>query len=114
MNDCIFCKIIAGDIPAERLYEDEYVIAFKDVQSQAPFHALVIPKQHIATINELQPENAAVLAPMFLVAKHIAQAAGYKEKGYRTVMNCEEGGGQSVFHIHLHVLAGRKLTWPPG
>lgn len=114
MNDCIFCKIAAGEIPSECLYEDEQVFAFKDIQAQAPFHALVIPKQHIATINELQSDNAAVLAPMFLAAKQIAQAAGYKEHGYRTVMNCEAGGGQSVFHIHLHVLAGRRLTWPPG
>ena len=114
MSDCIFCKIAAGEIPAELLYEDEHVVAFNDIQSQAPFHALVIPKQHIATINELQDANAAILAPMYLAAKHIAQAAGYTKKGYRTVMNCEAGGGQSVFHIHLHVLAGRKLTWPPG
>jgi len=114
MSNCIFCKIVEGEIPAELLYEDEYVLVFKDVQSQAPFHALVIPKQHIATINELEPENAGILAPMFLAAKHIAQAAGYQKQGYRTVMNCEEGGGQSVFHIHLHVLAGRRLTWPPG
>ena len=114
MNDCIFCKIAAGVIPAEHLYEDEHVLAFKDIQSHAPFHALIIPKQHIATINELQPENAGVLAPMYLAAKQIASAAGYSKQGYRTVMNCEEGGGQSVFHIHLHVLAGRRLTWPPG
>jgi len=114
MNDCIFCKIAAGDIPAKLLYEDDNVVAFNDIQAQAPFHALVIPKQHIATINDLQPENADVLGQMYLAAKQIAQAAGYTEQGYRMVMNCEAGAGQSVFHIHLHVLAGREFSWPPG
>ncbi len=114
MSNCIFCKIIAGEIPAEKLYEDDNVLAFRDIQAQAPLHALIIPKQHIATINDLQPNNAELIGQMFLAAKQIAKAEGYAESGYRTVMNCGEAAGQTVFHLHLHVLAGRDLSWPPG
>lgn len=114
MQDCLFCKIIAGDIPADILYENDKVIAFRDINAQAPFHGLVIPKMHIAMINDLSDDNADVLGDMFLAAKQIASDAGYSESGYRTVMNCGEAAGQTVFHIHLHVLAGRSLSWPPG
>lgn len=114
MSDDLFLKIIAGEIPAERLYEDDDVLAFKDINPQAPFHALVIPKKRIATINDIQPEDAEVVGKLFLAAKQIAAEAGYTEEGYRTVMNCGVDAGQTVFHIHLHVLAGRALSWPPG
>jgi len=114
MSNCIFCKIIAGEIPAEKLYEDDNVLAFRDIQAQAPLHALIIPKRHIATINDLQSDHAELIGQMFLAAKQIAKAEGYAESGYRTVMNCGEAAGQTVFHLHLHVLAGRDLSWPPG
>ena len=114
MNDCLFCKIINGDIPAEKLYEDDEVLAFKDINAQAPFHALVIPKKHIATINDIQTNDAELIGKMYLAAKQIANEAGYADTGYRTVMNCGKSAGQTVFHVHLHVLAGRDLSWPPG
>lgn len=113
-DNCLFCKIVAGDIPAERLYEDDDVIAFSDINPQAPLHALVIPKKHIATINDIQPEDAEITGKLFLAAKKVAADAGYAEDGYRVVMNCGVDAGQTVFHIHLHVLAGRALSWPPG
>jgi len=114
MDDCLFCKIINGDIPVDMLYEDDDVLAFSDINAQAPFHALVIPKKHIATINDIQADDAALVGKMYLAAKQIATQAGYADAGYRTVMNCGESAGQTVFHIHLHVLAGRDLSWPPG
>jgi len=114
MDDCLFCKIINGDIPAEKLYEDDNVLAFADINAQAPLHALVIPKRHISTINDLQVDDAELVGQMYLAAKQIANQASYADSGYRTVMNCGESAGQTVFHIHLHVLAGRDLTWPPG
>jgi len=113
-DDCLFCKIVAGDIPAELLYEDEHVVAFKDINPQAPVHNLIIPKKHIATINDLQIEDEIVVGNMFLAAKTIAEKEGIADQGYRTVMNCGESAGQTVFHIHLHLLAGRQLGWPPG
>ena len=114
MMDCLFCKIIDGDIPAEVLYENDNVLVFNDINAQAPLHALVIPKKHIATINDIQADDAGLIGQMYLAAKHVAKQAGYAEAGYRTVMNCGEAAGQTVFHIHLHVLAGRSLAWPPG
>jgi len=114
MTDCLFCKIIAGDIPADKIYEDENVFAFRDINPVAPLHALIIPKKHIAMINDLKPQDAEVVGQLFLTAKEIAKQEGYDETGYRTVMNCGEAAGQTVFHIHLHLLAGRELSWPPG
>lgn len=114
MDNCLFCKIINGDIPAEKLYEDDNVLAFSDINAQAPLHALVIPKKHIATINDLQADDAELIGQMYMAAKQIANQAGYADTGYRTVINCGEAAGQTVFHIHLHVLAGRDLAWPPG
>ncbi len=114
MSDCIFCKIVSGDIPADKVYENDHVIAFRDLNPQAPFHCLVIPKKHIATINDIQSEDAELIGQMYLAAKQIAADAGLSEEGFRTVMNCNEAAGQTVFHIHLHVLGGRNLSWPPG
>ncbi|MDH5485663.1 MAG: histidine triad nucleotide-binding protein [Gammaproteobacteria bacterium] len=114
MTDCIFCKIISGDIPGDIVYQDDDVLAFRDLTPQAPMHVLVIPKKHISTINDIQPEDAALIGKMFLAAQQVAKEEGYTERGYRTVMNCNAEAGQSVFHIHLHVLAGRAMHWPPG
>jgi histidine triad (HIT) family protein len=114
MSDCLFCKIIAGEIPAKILYETDTVLAFEDISPQAPLHALVIPKKHIAMINDIQPEDTSLMGEMYLAAKEIAAQAGYADSGYRTVMNCGADAGQTVFHIHLHVLGGRNLAWPPG
>ncbi len=112
MTDCLFCKIIAGDIPAEKLYEDESVLAFKDINAQAPEHFLVIPKKHISTPNDA--DSAELMGKLSLTATKIAKERGFAENGYRLVMNCNGDGCQSVFHIHLHCLGGRQLTWPPG
>lgn len=114
MSQCLFCRIAAGEIPANILYSDEDVLAFRDINPQAPLHALVIPRKHIATINDLQADDATLVGKLFLVAKQVAKEAGYAEDGYRVVMNCGLDAGQTVFHIHLHVLAGRALSWPPG
>ena len=114
MTDCLFCKIVSGDIPAEKVFENDSVLAFRDLNPQAPLHVLVIPKKHIATINELGHKDAALIGEMYLAAKQIAADNGLSERGYRTVMNCNEEAGQSVFHIHLHVLGGRAMSWPPG
>lgn len=114
MTDCIFCKIVSGDIPAEKVFENESVIAFQDLNPQAPLHVLVIPKKHISTINDLGHEDTALVGEMYLAAKQIAADNGLSERGYRAVMNCNEEAGQTVFHIHLHLLGGRAMTWPPG
>lgn len=114
MSDCLFCKIIAGEIPADKVYEDEDVFAFRDINPVAPLHVLVIPKKHIAMMNHLDDEDAELIGKLTLTAKKIATQEGYADEGYRTVMNCGEKAGQSVFHIHLHLLAGRDLLWPPG
>lgn len=114
MTDCIFCKIVAGEIPAKKLFEDKYVYAFEDLSPQAPEHFLVIPKKHISTINDIQQDDAEIIGYMLLAAKQVAADKGLAENGYRTVMNCNEDGGQTVYHIHLHVLGGRQLSWPPG
>jgi len=114
MSDCIFCKIVSGEIPGDIVYENDDVLAFRDLNPQAPTHILVIPRRHIATINDLQDEDAELLGKMYLAAKEIAKSEGIDEVGYRTIMNCNAGAGQTVFHIHLHVLGGRQMTWPPG
>ena len=112
--DCLFCKIVAGEIPADIIYESDTAIAFRDINPQAPTHFLVIPRKHIATINDIEPEDIAIIGSLYTAAKEIAAAEGIAEDGYRAVMNCGEGAGQTVFHIHLHVLGGRPLGWPPG
>lgn len=114
MTDTIFSKIINREIPADIIFENDQVLAFKDINPQAPLHVLIIPKQPIATINDLNPQTAPVVGELFLAAKAIATDLGYAEEGYRVVMNCNEAAGQTVFHIHLHLLAGRDLAWPPG
>ena len=114
MSDCLFCKIIAGDIPSDKVYEDEHVYAFRDINPVAPLHALIIPKKHISMINDLEESDAETMGRLFVVAKKITKELGVEEVGYRTVMNCGEAAGQTVFHVHMHLLAGRDLTWPPG
>ena len=114
MSDCLFCKIINGDIPAARIYEDDDVIGFNDINPQAPHHVLFIPKRHISTINDLVEEDASLMGKLFLAAKQHASELGVAEDGYRVVMNCNALSGQTVFHVHLHMLAGRAMHWPPG
>ena len=113
-QDCLFCKVLNGDIPADIVYESDSAIAFRDINPQAPTHVLVIPRKHVATINDLGEEDQEIVGSLYLAAKDIARAEGLSDEGYRVVMNCNEGAGQSVFHIHLHVLGGRALGWPPG
>ena len=110
----LFTRIIQREIPAKIVFENDQVIAFEDGQPQAPHHVLIVPKKEIATINDLGREDAALIGELFLAAKEIAAARGVAESGYRVVMNCNQDGGQSVFHLHLHLLAGRRLSWPPG
>ncbi len=114
MTDCLFCKIAAGQIPATLMHEDADLIAFSDINPHAPLHALIVPRRHIATLNDLGPGDDALVGSMFRAAAALAQQHGYAERGYRTVFNCNREAGQSVFHIHLHLLAGRGLSWPPG
>ncbi|HBC58255.1 MAG TPA: histidine triad nucleotide-binding protein [Gammaproteobacteria bacterium] len=111
---CIFCKIVNGDLDAKIAYQDDKVIAFHDVNPQADIHILIIPRAHIATTNDIEPQNAELLGQMVLVAKQLAKEMGIADEGYRIVMNCNHNGGQSVYHIHLHLLGGRRFTWPPG
>ena len=111
--DCLFCKIAAGEIPSKKLYEDDQILAFSDVDPQAPIHFLVIPKEHIESANELTEENSQVVAHCLAVIAQLARELKL-EKGYRIVNNCGEEGGQSVPHLHFHVLGGRMLAWPPG
>ena len=112
--DCLFCKIIARDIPAAILYEDERVVIVQDINPKAPLHVLVVPRKHIATLNELTPADDALIGEMTRHAAIFARERGFDERGYRTVFNCNREAGQTVFHIHLHLLAGRALGWPPG
>ena len=112
--DCLFCKILDGEIPCDKVYENEHVIVFRDVNPQAPTHVLVIPRNHISTVNDLTEDNKNIVGEMMLAAQHVAKLEGIDEAGYRLIMNCNEGAGQTVFHIHLHVLGGRALNWPPG
>jgi histidine triad (HIT) family protein len=114
MSDCLFCKIISGDIPASKVYEDDDVLGFNDINPQAPHHVLFVPKRHISTLNDLEGEDATLVGKLYLAAKAHAANLGVAQEGYRTVMNCNALAGQTVFHIHLHMLAGRAMTWPPG
>jgi histidine triad (HIT) family protein len=114
MADCLFCRIVRREIPASIVYEDDHVLAFSDINPQAPLHALVIPKRHIDSLDALAPEDDALVGEMVRRAAAIARDRGFAERGFRTVFNTNAEAGQTVFHIHLHVLAGRGLTWPPG
>lgn len=112
--DCLFCKIIKGEIPSKKVYEDEKVYAFYDISPAAPVHVLIIPKAHIPSANALCAENADVVSHIFVVAAELSKTLGIAEKGYRIVNNCGEDGGQTVGHLHFHLLGGRGLAWPPG
>ena len=114
MTDCLFCRMVSGEIQPEIVYDDELVLAFRDINPQAPVHVLVIPKKHISTINDLQEEDVEVAGRLLQVAKKVAHETGIDVSGYRTVMNCNNDGGQSVFHLHLHLMGGRRMHWPPG
>lgn len=111
---CLFCHIVEGRIPAKKVYEDDQLLAFDDINPQAPMHVLVIPKLHLATVNDLTPEHDALVGSMLRRAAAIAKARGYDGAGFRTVVNCNAQAGQTVFHLHLHVLGGRPMAWPPG
>lgn len=112
--DCIFCKIINGEIPSKKIYEDEKVIAFYDISPEAPVHFLVIPKEHIQSVNELNEENSNIISHILLVINKLVKELNIAESGYRIVNNCGKDGGQTVDHIHFHVLGQRELKWPPG
>lgn len=114
MSDCLFCKIRDGQIPAKVVHRDDQTVAFEDINPQAPMHLLVIPHKHIPTINDLTVDEDALVGSLFRVAAKLARDRGYSDSGYRTVMNCNRVAGQTVFHIHLHVLGGREFGWPPG
>ncbi len=114
MSDDLFEKIIRREIPADIVFESDSVLAFRDIDPQAPTHVLIIPKRRIATINDLDADDAGLIGEMVLAARDIAAQAGLSDDGYRLVINCNRHGGQSVYHIHLHLLGGRQLTWPPG
>jgi histidine triad (HIT) family protein len=114
MSECIFCKIAEGEIPAQVVYETPEVVAFQDLNPQAPTHVLVIPRKHISTTNDLTEADAPLMGKLYLAAKEVARSEGIAEAGYRTVINCNAGAGQTVFHIHLHLLGGRPMGWPPG
>jgi histidine triad (HIT) family protein len=112
--NCLFCKLAKGEINSDILYEDDEVIAFRDIHPQAPQHILVIPRRHIATLNDAGPADTALMGKLILTAQQVAKELDVAEDGYRLVMNCNGHGGQTVFHIHLHLLAGRSMHWPPG
>ena len=112
--DCLFCKIINREIPADIVYEDDQVLAFNDIDPKAPTHMLVIPKKHIATLNDITEEDQALVGRLPLTASRLAKDLGFAEDGLRVVMNCNEDGGQTVYHIHMHVMGGRRFTWPAG
>jgi histidine triad (HIT) family protein len=114
MADCLFCKIAAREIPGDIVHEDERLVAFSDVNPQAPTHVLIVPRRHIATLNDLTDGDADLVGAMVHLASRIAAQHGHAQAGYRTVFNCNAAAGQTVFHIHLHLLAGRDMTWPPG
>jgi histidine triad (HIT) family protein len=114
MATCLFCRIVKGEIPASKVFEDERVVAFDDINPQAPMHVLVVPKLHVATLNDLGADHDELVGALVRAGAAIAKSRGFDESGFRTVFNTNAGAGQSVFHIHLHVLGGRPLGWPPG
>jgi histidine triad (HIT) family protein len=113
-NDCLFCKIAGKTIPSDIVYEDKEMLAFRDINPKAPVHVLFVPKKHVATVNDLSAEDAQLLARMFLKARDVAEDSGIADAGYRIVANCNKDAGQEVFHLHIHLLGGRKFGWPPG
>ncbi len=114
MEDCLFCKISNHEIPSKIVMENDDLVAFNDIAPQAPVHVLIIPKKHITTLNDLTLEDESLVGKMILAAKNLAVQLGIAENGYRTVFNCNRDGGQAVYHIHLHLLGGRAMNWPPG
>jgi histidine triad (HIT) family protein len=112
--DCLFCRIVAGTIPATLVHQDEHLVAFRDINPQAPMHVLIVPRRHVASLNELTESDDQIVGEMVRRAAAIARSNGFADRGYRTVFNCNAEAGQTVFHIHLHVLGGRPLAWPPG
>lgn len=114
MSDCLFCKMVSGEIKPDTVMETDDVLAFRDIAPQAPTHILIIPKKHISTINDITDEDTELVGKLYQVAKQVAAQEGLAEPGYRTVMNCNSDGGQAVYHIHLHLLGGRQMGWPPG
>lgn len=114
MEDCIFCKIVKREIPSDIIYEDEEVVAFRDINPKAPVHILIIPKEHIPTLFDIREEDSSLIGHLHIVASRIAKDEGLEESGFRVVFNCKRDAGQEVFHIHLHLLGGRRFNWPPG
>jgi len=114
MSDDLFLKIIKREIPADIVYETDQIMAFRDISPQAPVHILIIPKEHLRTMDDIKPPHAEMLGQLLLAASEIARSEGISEDGYRVVMNCKQAGGQMVYHIHLHLLGGRQMHWPPG
>jgi histidine triad (HIT) family protein len=114
VTDCLFCRLVAGGIPATIVHQSEHLVAFKDITPQAPTHVLIVPRRHIGTLNDLSPADDGLVGEMIRTAAAIAKENGHADGGYRTVFNCNADAGQTVFHLHLHVLGGRKMTWPPG
>ncbi|MEE4377909.1 MAG: histidine triad nucleotide-binding protein [Candidatus Competibacteraceae bacterium] len=114
MSETVFSKIIAREIPADIVYEDDQVLAFRDINPQAPVHIVIIPKKPIPTLNDLIPDDAELIGQLFLAAKQVAADLGVADSGYRTLINCNRDGGQDVFHVHMHLMAGRPMGWPPG
>lgn len=114
MQECLFCKIVNREIPGDIVYEDDQVLAFNDIAPQAPTHILIIPKAHIATLNDMEEEQQALVGRLSFIAAQLAEERGFAEAGYRVVMNCNDQGGQTVYHIHMHLMGGRHFTWPAG
>ncbi|MBM3329522.1 MAG: histidine triad nucleotide-binding protein [Calditrichaeota bacterium] len=114
MSTCIFCKIASGDLPSTQVFSDDRIVAFRDIRPQAPTHIQIIPRRHIATVHDLTADDAELLAHMILTANSLADDMGIAEKGYRLLFNCRVDGGQEVYHLHLHLLGGRRMSWPPG
>ena len=112
--DCIFCKIIDGEIPSKKIYEDEFVYAFEDIERASPIHILIVPKKHFETILDIKEKDANLIGSVFMAANKIADKLNFGKKGFRIVTNCKGDAGQTVFHVHFHLLAGRKMFWPPG
>ena len=114
MDDCLFCKMVEGEIEVDRIFENEHILAFKDINPQSPVHILFIPKKHISTILDLEDSDKNIMGELFMTANKIAMKEGIDQNGFRLVINCKEHGGQAVFHLHLHLLGGRQFKWPPG
>ena len=114
MNDCLFCKIISNEIPSDCVFENENMYAFRDINPQAPVHILIIQKTHISTLNDVGDNHKLLVGEILLTSTMLAEKEGISDSGYRTVINCNKNGGQEVYHIHLHLLGGRRMTWPPG